>query len=271
MAALRDLALLHPRFSLDRAFYDGVRSAGRQLKDRFVISPFSGRGFIVEKGQAFRVKQETGPQVGVVAFWNAHDPKESFGAMRNRLWEGLFITVYTRLWSDVPRLRPMMTCLEDTVVTLPPGGAFHHHRFWTHCSPESMEMRSGHAGLNACRVNLLQAVQPFGLTEDSIGGNIVVFQKARLDPQDGKWYCARNDSKKGDYIEFYAEIDLLVAVSVCPCGDNTKAWSTPEDGSVRPLGIEIYETGVTPKEYPCWTDWRPEWRGRWVPPQGTGS
>jgi uncharacterized protein YcgI (DUF1989 family) len=173
---------VHPRYVLDGEFYDGVRSAEHQLRDEFVISPASARAFIVEKGQVFRVKQATGSQVGEVAFWNVHDPKESFAAMRNRLFD------------------------------------------------------------------------------------IVVFQKVCFDTDDGKWYVAPNDSKVGDYVEFYAEIDLLVAVSVCPYGDNAR--NVPEDESLRPLGIEMYETGVIPRAFPRWTDWRPEWTGKWVPPQG---
>jgi uncharacterized protein YcgI (DUF1989 family) len=161
----------------------------------------------------------------------------------------------------------MMTCIEDTVVTLPPGGLFHHHRFWTHCSPESIEMRSGQSSLNACRINFLQAVQPFGLTEDDLDANIVLFQKVRIDPDDGQWYGAASEAKRGDYVGFYAEMDLLIAVSTCPSVDSIRPWHPPEDDSVRPLGIEIYQTNVSPKEHPSWTDWRPEWSGKWVPPK----
>lgn len=115
MAELRDLTAVNPHAVFDKDFYAGVRSAPRRLKQRLVVSPHAGCGFMVEKGQVFRLQQHAGPQVGEVAFWNAHDPKERFSAMRNRLFEGLFVTRDTRLWSDLPRLRPMMTCLEDTL------------------------------------------------------------------------------------------------------------------------------------------------------------
>ena len=259
---LKDVSGQHPRFQLDKAFYERVRFAERRLRDRSVIPPFSGRCFVLEAGQAVRIIQEEGPQVGVVAFWNADDPRESYGPMRTRAWEGLTVTTYTRLWSDLPWLRPMMTCVEDTVAPDSASDGFHHHRFWTHCSPESMEMRSGRPGLSSCRVNLLRAIEPFGMTEENLGDNVVVFQKARLDPGDGRWYCARSDSRPGDYVELYAEMDLLVAVSVCPSGDNTRGWSEPGDDSVLPLGVEVHDTGVTPGESYSWTDWRPGWKGR---------
>ncbi len=251
---------------VDEAFYDRVRAAEPRYEpvEKLVIPPFSGRAFTVKRGQVFRVVQTEGPQAAVVAFWNAGNHKEYYNAMRGRIYEGLFIKPLTRIWSDVPYFRPMATCIEDTVVTRPPTRGFHHHRFWTHCSPEVMEMRSGRPGLNGCHLNLLRAVEPFRLKDERVRYNINLFQKARLDPDDGKFYGARSDSKTGDYVAFYAEIDLLVAVSVCPHGDNTRDWSVPEDDAVLSIGVEVHETGIAPKEFPRSADWRPGWKGRWT-------
>ena len=265
MAGLRDLTAINPRAGLDREFYASLRSTQRERKDEFSIPPANAQAFVVKKGQVFRIQQQTGPQVGEVAFWNAHDPKEGFAPMRNRLFEGLFVTRDTRLWSDVPWLRPMMTCLDDTLATEGSESPFHHHRFWTHCSAESMEMLSGRAGSSSCHVNMLQAVQPFGLTEHNLRGNIVVFQKARFNTNDGRWYGAPSDAKAGDYVEFYAEIDILVAVSVCPNGNHTAAGVQ----TLNPLRIEIHATGVAPNPFPRWTDWRSGWTGKWEPPAST--
>ena len=61
-----------------------------------------------------------------------------------------------------------------------------------------------------------------GLTEtDVIGDNINLFQKMRIDGLTGRRYFSKTDAKKGDHIEFYAEIDLLISVSVCPDGDSS--------------------------------------------------
>ncbi|MGH7267410.1 MAG: DUF1989 domain-containing protein [Candidatus Rokuibacteriota bacterium] len=126
-------------------------------------------------------------------------------------------------------------------------------------------MRTGIPGLNSCHLNLLQAIEPFGLDERDIRDNVNLFQKMRTQPGTGKILAALSQSKTGDYIEFYAEIDLLVAVTVCPNGDNTRYYSVPGEDVVRPLRIEVYETGIRPHSFPAWTDWRPSWRGRWVP------
>jgi uncharacterized protein YcgI (DUF1989 family) len=160
----------------------------------------------------------------------------------------------------------MVTCTEDTVVTLPEGSEFNHHFAQTHCCTEAMEARTGQPGLNSCRLNLLQAIEPFGLKERNIRDNFNIFNKFRIDPATGKTYGARGDSKPGDYIEFYAEFDLLVAVSNCPNGDGSVHYAT----EVLPIDIEIYDTGIAPRPFPAWTDWRPDWRGKWEEPSPRG-
>ena len=49
-----------------------------KLLDEFVIPARHGRGFVVKKGQVFRIAQVEGGQVGDCAFYNADDPKETF-------------------------------------------------------------------------------------------------------------------------------------------------------------------------------------------------
>jgi uncharacterized protein YcgI (DUF1989 family) len=266
VAKLRDASETLPQYALDREFYAKIRAGagGFRQVERFVIPPFNGRGFIVRRGHTFRVIEEEGPQVADVTFWNADDPEEYFSMSRTWLMDGFFVGVFSRLWSDVPKLRPLAVCVEETVDTRGRDGDFHHHFAQTHCCPEVMEARLGKAGLNACHVNLLQAIQPFGLEERHIHDNINVHQKVRVDPATGKMFGARTASQAGDYIEFYANIDLLVAVSVCPNGDGV-AHQAYE--GVKPIAIEIYDTGTTPPEFPGWTDWRPNWKGRWMPPE----
>jgi len=51
-------------------------------------------------------------------------------------------------------------------------------------------------------------------------------------------------AQKGDYLEFFAEIDLLCALSTCPGGDLSLAMWGPDAQDplsvCRPLGVEIY-------------------------------
>ena len=251
MAAFRDLGLQHPRYRLDEDFYDGVRASERTLVDRSVIPARSGHAFVVSKGHTFRVVEAEGPQAGDVAFWNAHDPSERLSCLRTWDIEGWFLRPDTRLWSDVPRFRPMATCVEETVEDGSDDPA-HHHFLASQCSPESLEMRTGQPGMSSCRAALLDAIEPFGLKAADLRENIDVFTRFEFEPDTARIYTARTAAAAGDYIEFYAEIDLLVAVSSCPAGDMTSIQSD----DVLPLGIEVYETNIAPREFPGWTEWR---------------
>jgi uncharacterized protein len=61
----------------------------------------------------------------------------------------------------------------------------------------------------------------------------------------------------GDYIEFLAEIDLLVSASTCPQGDVSIACGDKDRGvpTVYPLLVEIYE--LTDQEYLTHQGWKP--------------
>ena len=80
----QDLTEKGPAFRLDQGFYDAVRAAKPRYRliERFTIPPYSGQGFMVRRGQTFRVVEETGSQIGDVAFWNAHDPATAPSGVR---------------------------------------------------------------------------------------------------------------------------------------------------------------------------------------------
>ncbi len=57
-----------------------------------------------------------------------------------------------------------------------------------------------------------------------------------------------SDAKAGDYVEFYAELDVLMAVSIGPGGSFSGDWSAGRN-EILPIGIEIYDTGFQPLEF----------------------
>ena len=260
---------LLPQYAFDPAFYDHVREAKANytLAQRAVIPPNNGQGFEVKKGQLFRIIQETGPQVVDVALWNIHDPREIFRPEHSFLIEGWYIQENTRLWSDVPYFRPMATCIADTLED--PEGWHNHLVLGSHCTSEFLEMRSGRKGLNSCHVNFLQAIEPFGLNEENIQDNFCVCMPSRINDETGRMEITATRARPGDYVAFYAEIDLLVAVSVCPMGDGSFAATTPEKITLRPVGVEILDMGIEPRKFPERYNWRPHWQGRWKPGMGS--
>lgn len=62
-------------------------------------------------------------------------------------------------------------------------------------------------------------------------------------------------ARKGDYLEFFAEIDLLCAMSCCPGGDlSVDLWGEDAQDPLHtcnPLGVEIYR--VKPELLKDWT------------------
>lgn len=272
MQEWQDLTEKQPRYRLDEGFYQRVRGAhaGYKQVDDLLVPPGEGRALVVGKGHTFRVIEETGPQIGTVAFWNAQDRRESFLAARTWAHEGIFVRPFARLLSGVPWVRPMMTCVDQTVATQSGDGEYQHHTLGTHCSPEVIEMWFGREARNSCRQNLLRAVEPYGLTEVDLHDNLNVHQKAKVgDPEKGRIYLAASEARAGDYIEFFTEMDLLVAVSVCPLGDGT-ADPTRNLDDVRPLRMAVYDTGLEPESFPPSGDWRPTWKGRWSWPEAQG-
>ena len=71
-----------------------------------------------------------------------------------------------------------------------------------------------------------------------------IFQVTGL--QDDRYFMKASPTRKGDFFEFFAEIDLLCAISTCPGGDLSIPIWGPEAGDplsvCRPLGVEVYQT-----------------------------
>ena len=118
-----------------------------------------------------------------------------------------------------------------------------------------------------CHSNLVRAVQPFGLVESDVHDVLNVFQCTGLNAND-QYFMKTCPAKKGDYFEFFAEVDLLCALSTCPGGDLSKAmWgegseATPDDEDptlecCRPLGVQVHELVNKEKVLQGWTSPEP--------------
>ena len=256
MTKLRDSSSnrLFPGPPFDRPFYEALRRARLQFKpvDSFVVSLAErGRAFVVQKGHAVRIICLKAAQVTDVCIWNAHDRGERFWNDETLNQQGVHVSSFDRLWSNMPKYRPMMTIIEDTVENKPTfPGANHHILLGAHCNPHQWYWSLGnktHPCVTKynCYHNLVRAIAAFGLQPEDLHDNINLFQKSRIDLETGKCISEPSDAKKGDYVELYAEIDVLVAVSICSMGSGTYAPSVGEQ-DVTPIGIEIFDTGIPP-------------------------
>ena len=100
-----------------------------------------------------------------------------------------------------------------------------------------------------CHSNLVRAVLPYGLTEFDVHDVLNVFQVTGLDAQ-GRYFMEDSPATSSSFITFFAEQDLLCALSTCPGGD-LSAWGwhqADEEGdkpdmksTCRPIRVEVWE------------------------------
>jgi uncharacterized protein YcgI (DUF1989 family) len=229
---------------VDRAFYDRVAGAERTPARTLTVPPRSGRAWEVRAGQVFRVVEVDGPQVGDLNLWNRHDPRERLWASRTRQLQAAHVTTYDRLWSTLPFLRPLVTITADTLAYgVDEYGGRCHDLLGTRCDPYVNRLLTGEDFDRHCHSNLVRAVMPYQLTEFDVHDVLNVFQLTGL--VDDRYFMSASPAHAGDYIEFFAEVDLLCALSACPGGDLSVDLWGPDAGdpasTCKPLGVEVYD------------------------------
>lgn len=237
----------------NRAFYDKIAATGntangRVLVDKFLIPIRSAKAWKVPAGHVVRLTTPEGPQVGDLNIWSANNPRERFWASRTRQLHQAHVSTYDRLWSSLPYLRPLVTITADTLAdygTDKWGGRV-HDLMGTRCDPYVDALLAGEQNDLHCHSNLVRAVLPYGLTEFDVHDVLNVFQVTGLNSKE-QYFMETCPSTAADYFEFFAEVDLLCALSACPGGDlSLWGWGETEGGSVdmteccRPLGVEVY-------------------------------
>jgi len=233
-------------FRIDTEFYTRVAGeAGRSLVDGFVIPIRTGKAWTVPAGHVFRIVTLEGPQVGDLNIWNLSNPRERLWAARTRQLQAAHVSVYDRLWSTLPYLRPLVTITADSLKDygVDQYGGRVHDLLGTRCDPYVNKMLTGEDFDFCCHSNLTRAVLPHGLTEHDVHDVLNVFQCTGLNSKD-EYFMRDCPAKPQDFLEFFAEIDLLCALSTCPGGDLSVPLWGPEARDpldvCRPLGVEIY-------------------------------
>lgn len=233
---------------VDKAFYDRVSGTpeGRELVDKFEIPIRSGQAWEVPAGHLCRLVTIDGPQVGDFNVWHRHDPRERLWASRTRQLQRAHVSTYDRLWSNLPFLRPLLTITDDTLADYgrdTEGGRV-HDLLGTRCDPYVNRMLTGEDFDFHCHSNLVRAVLPYGLTEFDVHDVLNVFQCTGLN-EDDQYFMKDCPARPGDHFEFFAELDLLCALSTCPGGDlSVPMWGPDAHDPVEvchPIGVEVYK------------------------------
>ncbi len=204
--------------------------------NEFVIPKCSGKAFRVNKGQVFRVIEHEGKQVAGLIFLNAHNYKEQFMAEfsggLNYFHPSGMGSHYrlSKLYSKVPYENVMLTVTDNKIGD---------HFLGPHCTKTMMDIWNA-PDHRSCSDNFTDALGEFGLELEDIYSPSVfnAFANVRIDPRgDGAIRIDPPRTEKGDYIEFLAEMDVVVAVSACP--DDQSAINAY---SCKALQIRILET-----------------------------
>ncbi|KAL6401008.1 hypothetical protein AUP68_16730 [Ilyonectria robusta] len=232
--------------NVDKARYTAFREAPRVLAEEFTLPIRSGKAWKAPAGSIVKISTPEGPQVGDLNIWNAHNPRERFWASRTKQLHASHVTTYDKLWSNLPYMRPLATIIKDTLDWYGEDehGGRVHDLLGTRCDPYINTVLSGGTYNFQCHSNLTRAVLPFGLAEADVHDVINIFQVTGLDDK-GRYFMNPCPAEPGDHLEFFAEQDLLMALSTCPGGD-LSLWGFGEDSEeemikcCRPLKVEVY-------------------------------
>ena len=205
-----------------------------------------GRCFRVPVGHFFRITSVEGPQVGDLDIWSAADPRERFYSGKTRALHGTHLTRGDRLWSTFPNLRPLATITEDTLewYGIDAHGGSVHDVIGTRCDPYTHRLLSGGDYHHCCHSNLTNALMdelalPRDQAEPLVHDVLNVFMCTGFTRDTGQYFMKASPVRPGDYLEFFAEIDLIGGLSACPGGDCSSEHSS-DAAACHPLLVEIF-------------------------------
>lgn len=216
--------------------------------DEIVVPPRDGRSFHVPKRNFVRIVSMEGPQVGDLNLWNANDLGERFFSGKTRQLHATHVSTGDRLWSCMPYLRPMATITHDTLgwYGIDADGGGIHDVIGTRCDPYTNRLLGGGDYHQCCHSNLSRALATAkGLAprevEHHVHDVLNVFMCTGFTRDTNQYFMKASPVRPGDFIELFAEIELLGALSACPGGDCSATHSS-DTAACFPLKVEIFRT-----------------------------
>ena len=238
-----------PDLTAYRAAREGWRKTGEVL-----VPARDAACFTVPAGHFFRITSVEGPQVGDLNLWNTNNLAERFYSGKTRALHGTHLSTGDRMWTSHPHLRPMATITQDSLdwYGFDAFGGSVHDVIGTRCDPYTHNLLS-HGGQyhHCCHSNLTRALADArGLTlaeaEGYVHDVLNVFMCTGFTRDTGQYFMKASPVRPGDYLEFFAEIDLLGALSACPGGDCSSEHSS-DAAACYPLLVEIFAPKAPPK------------------------
>jgi len=181
------------------------------MKEEVLVRAASGHAFPVAEGARFRIVDVEGQQVSDLVAFLAEDRAERLSPANSRKLNGsLKITRGGVLYST--RCRPLLRITEDTVGE--------HDLLFSSCSAYDYRVRFGLTAPHPSCLSILSGILlPFGIPEPMVPDPFNIFQRTAI-AADGKLQTLEPLSKAGDFVEFEAAGNCLVAVTACPQDQN---------------------------------------------------
>jgi len=246
----RPAVVVYPSGTLPSADMAMLSAARQKLTkcDEIIVPPRDAGSFRVPKGHFFRIVSIDGPQVGDLNLWNADDLSERFFSGKTRALHATHVSTGDRLWSNLPSLRPMATITHDSLswYGFDADGAGVHDVIGTRCDPYTHRLLGGDDYHHCCHSNLLRALGrakglPAREVEQHVHDVLNVFMCTGFSRDTHQYFMKASPVRPGDFLELFAEIDLLGALSTCPGGDCGASHSS-DLAICHPLKVEVYAT-----------------------------
>jgi uncharacterized protein YcgI (DUF1989 family) len=236
----------------DLAPYHAARAGWRRVHE-VLVPAREARCFSVPAGHFFRISSVDGPQVGDLNLWNADDLTERFFSGKTRALHGTHLSAGDRMWSNLPFLRVLATITEDTLdwYGFDAFGGSVHDVIGTRCDPYTHNLLSqGGQYHHCCHSNLTRALAAqaglsMAVAEMHVHDVLNVFMCTGFTRDTGQYFMKASPVRPGDFLEFFAETDLLGALSACPGGDCSTVHSS-DVAQCHPLLVEVFRPAAPP-------------------------
>lgn len=227
------------------ALYRQARQSLSKVSEK-IVRPREAACFAVPAGHFFRILSVEGPQVGDLNLWNAQDLSERFYSGKTRALHGTHLSTGDAMWSSFPHMRPMATITHDTLdwYGFDADGGSVHDVIGTRCDPYTNQVLTGTDYHHCCHSNLTRALavhtgRPMSEIEGDVHDVLNVFMCTGFTRDTHQYFMKASPVRPGDYLEFFAEIDLLGCLSACPGGDCSAEHSS-DTTPCHPLKVEVF-------------------------------
>ena len=228
---------------------DILHKARKNLKkiDEVIVPPRAAKTFYVKSSNFIRIESVEGPQVGDLNIFQADNLDEKFYSGKTRALFGTHISVGDKMFSSFPYLRSLATITWDTLdwYGYDKDGGSVHDVIGTRCDPYTSKLISGNDYHNCCHSNLTRAlVKEKGLdkkdAEKIVHDVLNVFMLTGFTNDTKQYFMKSSPVRPGDFLEFFAETDLLGVLSTCPGGDCGSEHSS-DVAKCYPLKVSIWD------------------------------